>query len=107
MKKFKQSEAGERGWYIGAFDGAVFKTDLFEVSHVMDRAGTHSPKHVHKIATEINLITSGRLLVNGEEFSAGEGFIFEPGESCEVDYLEDTWTLVVKTPSVPSDKYYI
>jgi hypothetical protein len=107
MRRFKQSESGDRGWFIGAFDRAVYKTDLFEVAHGFNPAGDHSPKHNHRIATEINLITSGKLLVNGELFEAGDGFIFEPGESCECHYLEDTYTLVVKSPSVPNDKYYL
>jgi hypothetical protein len=107
MKRFLQSNSGDRGWFIGPFDRAVYKTDLFEVAHGFNPAGDCSAKHVHKVATEINLITQGKVLVNGEVISAGEGFIFEPGESCECEYLEDTCTLVVKVPGVLGDKYYI
>jgi hypothetical protein len=107
MKRFKQSESGDRGWFVGAFEKAVYKTDLFEVAHGFNSAGEHSPKHIHKVAVEINLITSGCVEVNGEVFRAGEGFIMEPGDPCECNYLEDTFTLVIKTPSILGDKYYI
>lgn len=107
MRKFKQSDSGARGWFIGAFDKAVFKTDVVEVAHGFNPKGDRSPKHIHKIATEINLITYGCALVNGEVFHSGEGFIFEPGEACECQYLEDTFTLVVKLPGALNDKYYV
>jgi hypothetical protein len=107
MKKFRQSESGDRGWFVGAFERAVYTTDQFEVAYMFDSAGTHSRRHYHQVATEINLITSGCAVVNGEKISAGEGFIFEPLEQCEVYYPEDTYTLCVKTPSVPGDKYFI
>jgi hypothetical protein len=107
VKRFKQSESGDRGWFIGAFDRAIWKTDLFEVAHGFNHAGEHSPNHVHQVATEINLITSGCVDVNGEIFCAGDGFIMEPGDPCECNYIEDTYTLVVKVPSVLGDKYYI
>ena len=107
MKKFKQSDCGYRGWYIGQWENAVFKTDLFEVGHGFNAKGELSAKHFHKIATEVNLVTSGKVLVNGELIQTGEGFVFEPGETCECVYLEDTYTLVIKTPGVPGDKYYV
>ncbi len=106
MRRFKQSEHGARGWFVGNWDNAVFKTNLFEVAHGFNPAGDISPAHTHRVATEINLITSGRVSVHGEIFEAGEGFIMEPGEICECVYLEDTHTLCIKTPAVANDKYY-
>lgn len=107
MKRFKQSDSGDRGWFIGPFEKAIFKTDAFEVAHGFNYKGEHSPNHVHKVATEINLITFGCVEVNGELFRAGEGFIMEPGDPCECNYIEDTHTLVVKVPGILGDKYYI
>lgn len=106
MRTFKQSDSGARGWFVGAFDKAVYKTDLFEVAHAYNAKGEHSPKHTHKIATEINLVTYGCVEVNGKIFRSGDGFIMEPGDPCECHYLDDTFTLVIKTPSVLGDKYY-
>lgn len=107
MRRFKQADHGERGWYVGPWANAVYRTDLFEVAHGFNPAGDVSPAHTHRVATEINLITTGRVLVSGQEFKAGEGFIMEPGDVCEVIYLEDTCTLCIKTPAVTGDKYYV
>ena len=107
MKTFKLSEAGERGWYCGQFDKAVFKTDLFEAGVQTFNKGQRSPKHTHKIGTEINLVIKGKVAYGNNILEAGDGIIYEPGEVCECYYLEDTMTVVIKTPGVLNDKYLI
>lgn len=106
-KKFLLSEAGERGWFVGSFERAVYKTTDCEIAFQTNYAGEHSDAHYHKIATEINLITRGRVLINGEEYTAGMGIIFEPGEVCECDYIEDTDTFAIKIPGPLNDKYKV
>jgi hypothetical protein len=105
-KKFQQSESGDRGWFVGHFDKAVHQTNLLDAGHQFCPAGDYHKPHYHKIATEINLITQGRARINGEIYTAGMGVIFYPGEVAECEYLEDTWTMVIKIPSVPDDKYF-
>lgn len=107
MKKFHQRESGERGWFIGDFDKAVYKTTALEAAFQHNFKGERSEAHYHKIATEISLITSGMVKVNGEIFTAGQGCIFEPGDVCKCEYLEDTTTMVVKVPGPMNDKYYV
>ncbi|CAB4129323.1 hypothetical protein UFOVP112_421 [uncultured Caudovirales phage] len=107
MKKYKLSESGDRGWFIGAFDRAVWKTDQFEVAYMFNPKGDISPKHLHKVAKELSLIVSGHVIANGEHFTAGEIFEVMPGEELYCEYLEDTVTVCVKTPSILNDKYYI
>jgi hypothetical protein len=105
MRRFTQKLCGQRGWFIGSWPEAAYQTDAVEVAHGLSLAGDHSPAHYHKLATEINVITSGEVMVNGEIFRTGEGFIIEPGETCEATYIKDTWTLVVKLPGAYNDKY--
>ena len=105
MKRFRQSDCGERGWFIGAYPGALIETDACEVAYDWRPAGEISPKHYHKIATEVTLIISGCIEVGGERFGAGEGFVIEPGEATECRYIEDTTQIVVKIPGVAGDKY--
>lgn len=107
MRRFLLSECGDRGWFVGPFEKSIHKTNDFEVAYGFNKKGDHSPKHKHKVALEINLVTHGSVQVNGEVFNAGQGFIMESGDHCECVYLEDTHTLVIKTPAVPNDKYYI
>lgn len=107
MKKFKHSESGERGWFIGNFAGAVFQTADFECCWQANPAGKKDIPHYHLKATEIQLVVKGRMIINTEEFSVGDICILEPGEPYYAEYLEDTEVFAVKTPSVSNDKYYI
>lgn len=106
-KQFKLSEAGERGWFVGSFEKAVFKTTDLEAGYQVNLKGETSKPHFHKIATEINLIVRGAVLINGELYTAGMGVIFYPNEVAECVYLEDTETMVIKTPGALNDKYLV
>lgn len=107
MKKFKLSESGDRGWFIGQFEKAVFKTGACEVAYQHNTKGEHCAAHTHKIATEVNLIASGCVVISGETYGPGDIIIMEPGDVCECNYLEDTHTVVVKVPGVLNDKYLL
>lgn len=107
MRRYKLSESGDRGWFVGAFDRAVWRTDDFEVGYMFNPKGDISAEHYHQEVREISLIASGRVLANGEEFGPGDIFEILPGESLLCEYLEDTITVCVKSPSRPQDKYYV
>lgn len=107
MKLFRHSESGDRGWFIGQFDRAVFKTDACEVAYQFNQKGEHCKAHTHKIATEVNLIVSGHVIMSGHHLRAGDGIVFNPGDVCECEYLEDTASVVVKVPGPLNDKYLV
>ena len=106
MKTFKLSESGARGWFIGDFPEAVYHTKDFEVNYQINDTGP-SPTHYHKNVTEITLVITGSMLMNGKIFRPGEIVYLEPGEIAQLEYLEHTTTVTVKTPSMPSDKHYL
>ena len=95
------------GWFIGDFEPSVFKNPFFEVAHHHHLAGFIGKKHYHKIAPELTYIVKGSLIASGVRLESGDIFIYEPNEISEVTFLEDTDLIVVKWPSVPSDKYDI
>ena len=107
MKKFRLSEAGARGWFIGDFPEAVVRTKNFEVCWHGNLAGNKDVPHVHKVITEVQLVTSGRMIINGEEFGPGDIYVSEPGEPYYAEYLEDTEVVAIKFPSLPTDKYLV
>jgi quercetin dioxygenase-like cupin family protein len=107
LKKLKLSDSGARGWFIGDFPEAVIRTQDFEVCYQVNAAGTPCPRHYHNTVTELQLITRGCMILNGEEYRAGDICIVEPGEVTEGMYTEDTDTVAVKFPSLPQDKYYV
>ena len=93
------------GWFVGNFEPATLKTAACEVACKHYEAGAHERAHVHRIATEVTLIASGRVTMNGRLLIAGDIVIIEPGEATDFAALEATTTVVVKLPSVAGDKY--
>ena len=105
MKKFRLSDSGARGWFIGDFPEAVVRTQDFEVCYQTDCQTYNVQDHYHKIITEIQLVVRGCLVVNGEEFRPGDICVLEPGDEYRSHYLEPTDVVAVKFPSRPDDKY--
>lgn len=103
MKEFKLKDCGDRGWYVGDFASAAFRTKDFEACYQTNQRG-HAVSHVHHKITEITLVIRGRVLTNGKIYTAGDIYILEPGDISQTHYLEETEVLTLKTPSIPSDK---
>lgn len=95
------------GWIIGDFAPTLRKTADFEIAHHFYSKGFKAVPHIHKIATEYNYIVSGSLTASGKELGRGDIFIYEPGEVADVVFHEGTDLIIVKTPSLPGDKYEI
>ena len=93
------------GWFIGDFEPSLLKTNDFEVAVHHYSPTTQCYPHIHKIATEYNCIISGSLIASGKELKTGDIFIYGANEISDVKFLEDTVLVIVKTPSIPNDKY--
>lgn len=94
-----------RGWFVGNFEPTAFQTEACEVACKTYVAGDNETRHYHKISTEITLIVSGRVRMNGIERNSGDIVLVKPFESTDFDVLEDSTTVVVKVPSAINDKY--
>lgn len=106
MKTFKEKDF-TRGWFIGDFIPTVHSTKDFEVAVKRFQAGDSEPNHYHKIATEITLVVSGKVLINGEVYYEGDIIIAEPNQTVEFVAVEDAVLTVVKVPCVKNDKYEV
>lgn len=93
------------GWFVGKFQPRILDGEDLEVSMKTYSAGSSEARHLHKIAVELTLVASGRVRMNGEEFGPGDIIEIPPGEAADFQALEETITLVVKSPSAPGDKY--
>lgn len=93
------------GWIIGDFSPSLLKTKEFEIAHHFYPKGFVGNSHTHRIATEYNYIVSGKLTASNITLTDGDIFIYEPYDISDVIFLEDTNLIVVKTPSIPGDKY--
>ena len=94
-----------KGWFVGDFDPTALKTPHCEVGCKRYSAGDCEDRHVHRVATEVTVILSGHARMNGRDCPAGTVVVLDPGEASDFAVSEDTITVVVKTPSIPGDKY--
>jgi len=94
-----------KGWFVGAFAPTAFRTDAAEVAVKAYKAGDREDRHHHKVATELTLILSGEVRMNGTAYRTGDIVRIEPGESTDFEALTDVTTVVVKVPCVAGDKY--
>lgn len=107
VKNYKK----DRGWLIGAFNPSILFTEDFEVAIFHMKAGTKTPTHCHLKCVEINIIITGECLVKSgglkHRLSDEDIFSFPKGVKSSVEYTKDTTLIVIKTPSIPSDKILI
>jgi hypothetical protein len=96
-----------RGWFIGDFEPSILKSKDFEVAILFHPKGEKWPKHFHKEAVEINVLITGKMIINGELLLPGNIFLIEKNEIADPDFLEDCTIVCVKTPSIPGDKYEV
>ena len=95
------------GWMVGDFEPTCIRTESCEVACKTYAANTGEAAHLHLVATELTLIASGRVTMNGRTYVAGDIIVLEPGEPTDFFAHEPTVTVVVKMPSVLGDKYLV
>ncbi len=105
MEKYN-IEKFKKGWFIGDFIPSLFQTNLFEAALKQYNKGQKEDKHYHKIATEFTLVVTGKIKINDVEVNANEVIKIEPNEWAEFEALEDSSTVVIKIPSLSTDKYF-
>lgn len=106
MKNFKHEDM-VKGWFVGNFNPTAYVTENCEVAVKHYKAGDKEGKHYHKIATEITMILSGRVIMAGIEWGPGDIIVLEPGEITDFEALTDSINVVVKTPGATHDKYLV
>lgn len=104
MRVFDESEM-VKGWFVGDFNPTAFGTKDCEVSLKRYKAGDYDERHLHKVATEVTLIVSGVVEMNGKKYSEGKVIVMDPGEATDFRAITDVVNVVVKVPSVKGDKF--
>lgn len=93
------------GWFVGAFSPTALRCEAAEFGVKHYRAGDVEAAHYHRLGTEVTLILDGRARMCGREVRSGDILVLEPGIVTGFHAITDVTTVVVKTPSVPGDKY--
>ncbi|WP_269609288.1 hypothetical protein [Prochlorococcus marinus] len=106
MKCFKLEEY-TRGWIVGDFMPAIFRTKAIEVGIKSYKKGEKEEKSVHKYTWEITIVISGEIKMYNKILSKNEIILLEPGDVSEFECIEDTSLVIVKYPSNPNDKITI
>ena len=94
-----------KGWFVGNFDPTLIRTNDVEVAVKEYAKGAYEERHHHKLSTEITVIVSGKVRMNGIEYVKGDIIVIAPFEATDFEVLEDTITTVVKYPGANNDKY--
>ena len=95
------------GWFVGNFDPSILKNTEFEVSVKYYKKGDVESAHLHKLAIEITVVVSGIIEMCDQEFGTGEIVMLDKSEATAFRALTDAITVVVKTPSITDDKYFV
>jgi mannose-6-phosphate isomerase-like protein (cupin superfamily) len=95
----------KNGWFIGNFEPNAFRTGDLEAAVKTYKAGDHEEAHFHKIATEMTVVVSGEVAMNGKRYGSGKIVIMEPGDVTDFRAVTDAVLAVVKVPGVKNDKY--
>lgn len=106
MKVTSIEHSGDRGWFVGCFPKAAFRTDLAEVCYKIEPPGPVDA-HYHTKCVETMLIIKGKAKCQGIEFSDGDIFVLEPGEVNDTIYLTECEVISVKTPAGGNDKVLV
>ena len=94
-----------KGWFVGNFDPSLIKTNDVEVAIKKYKAGDNESAHYHKVATEITVIVSGEVEMNGIKYQTDDIVVIEPFDTTDFKCLTDVVTVVVKHPGANNDKY--
>jgi len=102
--KMKDMKAG---WFVGNFEPTAYKTEQFEVCYKHHVKGEKWDIHYHKEGTEINYLVKGKMIIQNKQLNEGDIFILKPYEIADPIFLEECTVLIIKTPSIPGDKFSV
>lgn len=96
-----------KGWFVGNFEPSLYKTNDVEVAVKRYHAGDYEAAHYHKVATELTVVTKGKVRMNGIEYGEGDIIVMEPKDITDFEALTDVENVVVKIPGANNDKYIV
>lgn len=96
-----------RGWIVGDFKPSLIKTDNIEVAIKEYKSGDIELAHYHELSDEYTIVVSGLIQMNNELFIKGDIIKINKNEIANFKCIEDAITVVLKTISVPTDKYIV
>jgi mannose-6-phosphate isomerase-like protein (cupin superfamily) len=102
---YHKLDAMIRGWFVGDFEPSVERSSDVEVAEKHYVAAEAEERHLHKVATELTAVVSGRVRMDGVELGPGDIVRIPPGQPSDFLALTDAVVVAVKMPAVAGDKY--
>lgn len=96
-----------KGWLVGDFSPCLVNNKDIEIGIKEYKAGDSETSHYHKISTEYTIVLSGSVTMLEKEYGKGDIITIFPNVHNKFISITDSILLVIKTPSVPKDKYII
>lgn len=93
-----------KGWLVGDFLPALFQSKDVEIGVKKYKSGDKEARHVHNLIDEYTIILTGVVKMNDKIYSENDIVHIPKTVSTDFECLEDSITLVIKTPSIPTDK---
>ena len=106
MKEFNLKDY-QGGWVLGNFKPSLIRNSDIEVGIKTYNKGFVDKPHYHKFTKEYTIILQGKAEICGREVKEGTIIEIEPNEIANFKALTDLITLVIKSPSMPSDKFFV
>ena len=79
----------------------------YEIGYLQHSKNSFWNFHFHKLATEINILVKGKMIINNITYNQNDIFIIHNNIiSCPI-FLQDCEIICIKMPSIPNDKYII
>lgn len=94
-----------KGWLVGNFDPSLIKTKDIEIGLKRYKAGEKDAKHYHRETTEYTVVISGVVSLLNKIWKQDDIIVINPNIENEFECIEDACLLVIKIPSIPSDKF--
>ena len=92
------------GWVVGNFLPTLHLNEQVEVAVKTFEPGDVESAHYQLLATEITVVVSGKIEMNGEIFVEGEIVILDPLEVAKFKCIDKSQLVCIKFPSIPNDK---
>lgn len=96
-----------RGWMVGDFSPSISRLKECEVSIMHHTKKERTEPHYHTSSQEINVVVSGKVLVNDLILESDDIFVYNAYEISDVEFIEDTTLCIIRIPSSPNDKVII
>ncbi len=96
-----------RGWIIGNFENSLVQTSEFEIGIKRYLKGDKEPAYYYKESMQHIIVIEGVIKFNDVVYKKDDIVEIVQWETVTFECLEDCTAVVIKSPHIKGDKYYV